>query len=717
MAITYEQRYKDLKKTKIEHTLAKKEQSVTGSMDADDYGTIPRPEGYSFTPVYDRGEDFIAGAKGNAVNFKAFLENHPVYIDRLEILAGRWCDMLTNYRKQREAFEAYFPFEELKPGQQLYNIVSGIAADSHFACDYAIGLEAGFGGLLEKIRVSMVKNPDKTEFLKAEEMVVLAMQDFIKRHIIKAESMLEEEEDENIRETLSDMIKANKAIVSDKPSTLLEACQWVAWFNTISRMYDRDGAGFNLDVLLYPYYAKDKEAGLIDDEKAMFILADLLLNETHYYQLSGADENDNDMTNPLSFLILEAAHKLNISVNLTVRIHDKIDPAFLRKAVYYLFTDRNGWPRFSGDKGLMNFMKNDGVTKKEARNRIAVGCNWMALPGLEYPMNDCVKINAAKVMEVALNDMRASGVYATSDLYDRFIGHMKKAVTITASGINHHLDHQRDILPELVMNLMMVDTLEKGEDITQCARFHTIGCDGVALGTVSDSFAAMEQRIENEKILSWDDLFTALDANFEGVQNQRIRMMLQSSEKYCQGNSLGDKWAKRISQNYAQIIHDEPMPEGRQMVPGWFSWSNTITFGQAVGATPDGRLAGTPITHGANPAPGFRSDGASTAMATGVAAIQTSYGNTCPLQLEMDPKLSSDEGGLESVERLLRAHVDLGGTLININILDRDTIMEAHKNPLAHPSLVVRVTGFTAYFATLSPEFRQLVVDRFVEGF
>ena len=717
MPITYSDRYKALKATKIAHTLAKREQSPTKSMDADDYGTTPKPEGYAFTPIYKEGERFFAGATDNAANFKKMLDNHPLYIDRLEILAGRWCDMLSNYRNQKAAFDTLYPYEALKAGQAMYNITSGIGADAHCACDYAIGLELGFGGLLDKIHASMERLPEKRKFLEAEETVVLAIQGFIARHIEKAEAMLLTEEAPEIRETLSDMIAANKAILSDKPKTFLEACQWMAWFNTVSRIYNRDGAGCNLDVLLYPYYKADSESGLIDDEKAIFILANLLLNETHYYQLSGADTEDRDMTNPLSYLILDAAHRLNISVNLTVRIHDSIDRAFLRKAVYYLFNDRNGWPRFSGDKGLMNYMKNARVTKAEARNRIAVGCNWMALPGREYPINDCVKINTAKVMEVALGEMRQSGSCSVENLFERFAAHLKAAIGITAQGINHHLAYQQFVEPELVMNLMMKGPLEKGEDISHCAEFHTMGCDGVALGTVADSFAAMEQRIEREGRLTWEELFAALDADFAGVANERVRLMLKASEKYCQGGSLGDNWALRISRTYAELVHNQPMPEGREMVPGWFSWSNTIAFGKAVAATPEGRLAGTPVTHGANPSPGFRTDGASTAMSTGVALTQTAYGNTCPLQLEMDPKLSADEGGLEKVERLLLAHAELGGTLTNINILDRDTIMEAHKNPMAHPSLVVRVTGFTAYFVTLSQEFRQLVVDRFVEGF
>ena len=86
------------------------------------------------------------------------------------------------------------------------------------------------------------------------------------------------------------------------------------------------------------------------------------------------------------------------------------------------------------------------------------------------------------------------------------------------------------------------------------------------------------------------------------------------------------------------------------------------------------------------------------------------------MQIEFDPGVKCDEEGIDIIEKFLLGHFARGGTLININILDKDTIMEANKNPDAYPDLVVRVTGFTAYFATLSPAFRQLVVNRFMEG-
>lgn len=714
--LSYPERVKFLREKKIEHTIKKKEQN--GYMDGDDYGTVPLPPDYEFKPMYFADKDFFFGDISYALNFKHFLEGHPLYVDPLEIMCGRWADMLPHYTGRDKAYDTVYPYEELKPLQEKYDIVSGIGADAHFACDYSIGLQLGFGGLLEKIRHYKAINPEKEEFYLAEEITVQAIIDFIGRHIEAIRRCLEKETRPELKETLEEMLEANKSVQYGKPETFLEACQWIAWFNTVSRIYDRDGAGCNLDILLYPYYEKDIQKGLLDDEKATFILANLLLIDTHYYQLSGADEEDKDLTNRLSYLILDAAHWLNCSANLTIRIHDNIDPEFLRRGVTYLFEDRNGWPRFSGDKGLMNYQKNEGITRKIARNRIAVGCNWMAVPGLEYPLNDCVKINVARIFDISFHEMMedADSEKSTARLFSILEKHLEIAVDVTAKGILHHLTCQQYVMPELVMNLMMKDTLETGQDISVCARLKTVGVDGVGLGTIADSFAAMEQRIEKEKRISWEELFQAVEHNFEGTQGERIRLMLKSSERYCQGSSLGDEWAVRISKLYACKVRERKMPGVIELIPGWFSWSSTIAFGEKVGATADGRFAGTPVTHGANPNPGFRQDGAPTAMATGIASIQTGYGNTCPLQIEFDPKVSAEQGGIERVEQILRTHVDKGGTLININILDKDKILKANEDPMQYPDLVVRVTGFTAYFATLSPQFRKLVVDRFIDG-
>ena len=740
--LTYEERLKQLRKTKIEHTLKKREQQ--GYMDIDDFGTVPLPDDYEVQPWYNSPNGSFYGFDGMSENFCRVIKAHPPYVDPLEMLCGRWRDMLVNYRGDKHYApkwqeknkhirklteeekndvgskrwdEARFPYDHLKPYQEKYNITSGIDGDAHMACDYSIGLRLGFGGLLEKIRKYREINKDKKDFYDAEEKCLLAIVDFVQRHIDKIKELLREETRPEIKANLEKMLEVNQNIKWNPPKTFHEACQWVAYFNCASRIYTRDGAGFQLDVLLYDYYENDVKNGILDDETAKFLIANLLLIDPHYYQVSGVDENDNDLTNHLSYLILEAAHSLNIAVNLTVRVHKNCDQAFLRKAVEYLFTDRNGWPRFCNDEALTKGYMRNGYDKKTARQRIAVGCNWMAVPGRECPMNDTVKINIAKVFEVAMQEMDKKDNPSTEKLFQLFEKHLKKAVEITAAGVNLHLDHQWEVTPELIMNLMMHNTIEKGLDITQCADLFTVGVDGAGLAIAADSFAALEQRIEREKRITWEEIHKHLENNFEGVEGERVRQMMLASERYCQGNSLGDKWAKRINQLFCKLVVEQEMPKGRKLIPGWFSWSRTIEYGSKVGATPNGRKKGEPISHGANPYPGFRKDGAATAMSTGIAAIQCGYGNPAPLQLEFDPKISAEEGGIERVMNLIKTHFELGGTLININVLDEKKLMEAHKNPDLYPDLVVRVTGFTAYFATLSPEFRQLVIDRFVRGF
>jgi formate C-acetyltransferase len=305
---------------------------------------------------------------------------------------------------------------------------------------------------------------------------------------------------------------------------------------------------------------------------------------------------------------------------------------------------------------------------------------------------------------------------STGKLLELFTKHLKKAVETTAAGINLHLDHAWEVTPELVMNLLMHGTIEKGQDISQCAELFTIGIDGAGLAVVADSFAALEQRIEKENRLTWLEMENYLKNNFDGEDGERSRRMLQASERYCQGNSLGDMWARQITQIWVNLVKMQPMSKGRQLVPGWFSWARSIEYGSKVGATPNGRKAYEPISHGANPNPGFRKDGAVSAQSSGIAVVQCGYGNTAPLQLEFDPGITIDEGGVEVVTNLILSHFDLGGTLININVLDEEKLLAAHKNTDLYPDLVVRVTGFTVYFASLSPEFRQLVIDRFLKS-
>ena len=713
-ALTYLDRISHMRRVKLEHTFAKRAQK--GYTDEDDYGNIPVPEDFHYQPQETDGRIFGYDALSRA--FAGLLDAYPVYVDPMEALCGRWSKLLTSYRLQARWDERRFPYDELKPLQEKYNITSGLDNEAHSTPDFRIGLELGFGGMLAKLRQYREANPSRREYYDAEERVVLAIQRYISRHAARIRELLGEETRPEIAQNLREMLAANEHIMENPPRTFLEACQWVAHYACVSRAYNRDGAGFQLDTVLTPYYERDVADGVLDDDKARFILANLLLIDTRYYQLSGVDEEGRDRTCRLSWLVLEAAHWLGGTANLTVRVHDNVSREYLRASVAYLFRDRCAWPRFCGDEALVRgYMRNPGVDLAAARGRVASGCNWLCVPGREYCMNDTVKINVARVLEAALDDMRSEDSPSTERLMELFRLHLDIAADTAAKGINLRLDHAEEVQPELMLNLMTHGSMERGLDLSRCAEYFTVGVDGAGLAIAADSFAALEQRVEREGRLTWEQVYEALESDYAGVQGERVRLMLASSERYCLGGGLGDVWARRITDAFAEAVHTCPMPGGRQMVPGWFSWSRTIQYGKPVGATPNGRKAGMPISHGANPVPGFRRDGAVTAQASGIAAVQPGYGNAAPLQLEFDPRLSEEEGGIDRVLQLILEHFRMGGTLVNVNVLDAKRLMDAHRDPDSFPDLVVRVTGFTAYFISLSPEFRQLVVDRFLSGF
>ena len=336
-------------------------------------------------------------------------------------------------------------------------------------------------------------------------------------------------------------------------------------------------------------------------------------------------------------------------------------------------------------------------------------------------MNDTVKVNMAKVFEVAYDEMMANAdsVEPSIDvLWELYRKHLKIAVDATGKGIIHHLTYQTKSQPELILNLFQHGLIEKGVNITDGgANYYNMCVDGSGLAVVADSFAACEQRIDREKRLTYAELTKYLDADYDCANGEYVRQMMLRSERYGGGNTLGDAWAVRVSKLWTFLVRDlveqhKDNPKQVNFIPGFFSWSNTILLGSLLKATPNGRKRGEPINHGANPNGGFRKDGAVTAMCNSIAAIQPGYGNTAPVQLEVDPGIANDAEGVGKMCAMIRGILDSGNTLLNINIIDAKKILEADRDPMKYPDLVVRVTGFTAFFAMLSPKFRKLVVDR-----
>ena len=684
-----------------------------GKMDFDDWGFVYYPD-FKFTAPSDREDGIICGYVPIGRTLRKFFQEIPKYVNANSALAGAWIGPIGNYVTIRMPPEL-IP-QDLVPIWKEYDTRPGFGAMNHCAPDMNIGLQLGWGGLLEKIRHYREFNaPADTAFYDGEEQVVLGVQEWIAALAAQCRAMAADEADADTRANLLEMAEMNEWLVDNPPRTLREACQFLAHFQTLDRTYFVGGALQQLDELLRPWYERDIAEGRVTDEQAVWHLASLFFNDTHYSQIAGLTaDGSRDMTSRLSFLILDALHLLRIPVNMAVRVHDDVNPDLLRRSLEYILEDGSGVD-YSCNIGCEQGYARNGYPLELARQRAKVGCNWTALPGREYPLQDVTRANLAFALTHALEDVRANP--SLEALFDRFAHHTGIIVDSIKAGYDHHYELVGVNTPEVVYNLFMHGPVERGLNCSQGGvDILNFNIDGVALATVADSLAAIQQRVVDEGRLSWAQLYEALDRNYEGMED--VRLMLRNIPRFGSPNSLAESWALRVRDCFVHACKRSGTPKHNlPILPGMFSHGTILELGANLGATPNGRRAGEAISHSNEPDPGFARglDTFSPSLkATAVAKAQPGYGNSAPLHLDIDTEMLAHAGGIEALIALIHAHNHMGGTLINLNCLTKERLLKAHENPDRYPDLLVRVTGYSAFFASLSKEYRQQIIDRFL---
>lgn len=688
-----------------------------GHIDIDDHGFICFDE-LEFTPeTHEDGMVYGCGMIGR--NLRRFMNAIPAYIHPDSALAGAWAGVFQRFADIGLRPEDRPP-AELRAIYEKYDIhQNGVGAMNHLGPDMTIGLRLGWKGLLDKIRYYREFNaPADTDFYDGEEELVLGMLEYASRHAEYARKMAAQAEDDFHRNNYLEIAKINENLLEAPPRTFREACQFLAHFQSVDRTYYAGGALGQIDELLRPYYEKESKAGTLSDEEAIWIVASLLYNDTHYCQVGGQlPDGSRGLTSRISYLILQATHEIHIPNNLAVRVYEGMDEELLRRAVEYILEDGSG-VCFSLSKGCEEGFAKNGHPMELARMRAKVGCNWTALPGIEYPLQDVTRLNMAFGFVHALDDLMASGEEPSLEgLWEHFCRHLQILVDCNKASYDWHYEVVSRNTPEIVLNLFCHGPIERGLNCAQ-GGVDIIGLnvDGIALATVADSFAAIEERVVRQKRLTWQEMYGAVKSDFAGKEN--IRLMLNSISRFGAPDSPAEKWAIRTRDTYVQMVTASPTPKHHlKVIPGMFSHGDVYYYGEKLPATPNGRHAGDPISHSTEPDPGFAKGIASfspTLKANAVAKTQPGYGNSAPLHLDIDTDMLGRDGGVDTLMALIHAHEQMGGTLINLNCITKEQIRRAHADPSSEPDLVVRVTGYSAFFASLSREYRQQIVDRYL---
>ncbi len=628
--------------------------------------------------------------------------------------------------------------------------------------DYGKAIKRGFKSLkeecLEKIEAldpnSITDLTEKRPFLEAMITICDAIVIWAKRHAVQARSLAEKEENPARKNELLEIAGICERVPEYPAQTFHEAVQ-AQWFvSMFSRLELKVGgvvSNGRMDQYLYPFYEKEINEGRLTEEKALEILECLWVANSQYIELNavpmGADFTEGyahwealtiggqtpegqDSTNDLSYLILKSKREFPLSYpDLAARIHSRTPERFLSE-ISETIKEGSGYPKLMNDEDVINILISKGAPPSDAYDYAVSGCTEVRMPNRETYMTGHSWINLAAALEMVLNNGRLktygdtlygeeTGALSELKTWDDFWQAFKKqthkmlrhAFTQQKVADQVRVEHFAQPLASVLHDLCMEDCkdlhqpkIKGGIDIG----FY----DFVGYGTVVDSLAAIKKLIYEDKEITFGELVSAIDNNFEGHEVTRAKLM----NTPCYGNNepYADSIAKDVEKIALDFSDKYAHEVGHHMDLRYVPVTSHIALGKIVAATPDGRKAGTALSDGASPSHGVDVKGPTAVLASNAAS--KNYNSTRRasrlLNTKLTPKCVAGPEGTRKLNSLIRSFCDQKLWHLQFNIINKETLLAAQKDPDKYRGLIVRVAGYSAYFTELSPELQSDIINR-----
>jgi len=626
----------------------------------------------------------------------------------------------------------------------------------HFLLNFEKVLKSGFEGIQKECEQHLEKldyvNPEDFEKISVYKAVIIvcgAVRDFAKRYADLAREMAASEQDGTRKQELLQIAENCEWVPYHAPRNFYEAVQCV-WFQQLIAQIESDGTGLSvgrLDFFLYPYYKADREKGILSREFAEELMDSFWLKcgeiievwneeDTRYFgghpisqtiTLGGTDEEGKDSVNELTWICLDTTIKIKMpQPSVCVRVHKNSPEDYLMKCAEVIRAGL-GMPAVYNDEIAIPSLMNRGVSMKDARRNWGVaGCVEMGLQGQMCHFANSGYFNLVKCLEITLN-----GGYDAKT--GRQVGpHTKKAWEMVSyeeftEAYYEQLSYALKLMVETtnIVNTMHAkwvtlpyitafteDCIGRGKEVHDGgAKYNHDGPQGVGLADVADSFAAIKKLIYEEQRFTMAELMEALEHNFQGYEEIRT-MLLKDAPKYGNNIPYVDGIAREVLKRFCDEVGQYKNPRGGVFVPGQYSNSANVPFGANCGATPNGRLQGTPIAEACTPAHGSEKNGP-TQSALSVAHLDhVLVTNGTQYNQKYHPNALKGEKGLKSLVSLIKTFFEEGGFHIQFNVVSADTLRAAQLKPTEYKNLVVRVAGYTAFFVDLNKEVQDDIIDR-----
>lgn len=588
----------------------------------------------------------------------------------------------------------------------------------------------------------------KKHQLEAMKIACDAIIIYAKRYSEYAREMAEKEENPARKQELLTIAHNCDVVPANPPQNYYQAIQ-MYWFvhigvTTELNPWDAFSPG-RLDQHLYPFYKVDVAEGSLDDDKALELLeclwvkfnnqpappkVGITLKESSTYtdfaniNTGGIAPDGSDGVNEVSYLILDCMDEMRLlQPSSNVQISRKTPQSFVKRACEI---SRKGWgqPAFYNTEAIVQELLNAGKTLEDARKGGTSGCvetgafgneayiltGYMNLPKIvELTLTNGYDVVSKQQLGLQTGDPRDFKSY--EELFDAYRKQVEYFIDIKIKGNNIIENIYAQYMPVPFLSLVTNDCITNGKDYNAGgARYNTNYIQGVGIGTITDSLSAIKYNVYDNKKFTMDEMLKAVENNFEGYEEIH-NLVCNKTPKYGNDDDYADEIMRSVFDLYHDTVTGRPNMKGGKYRINMLPTTCHVYFGEVMIASPNGRLAHKPVSEGISPEKGADTKGPTAVIKSCSKMDHLSTGGTL-LNQKFAPAVVAGETGLDQMANLVRTYFNMDGHHIQFNVIDRETLIDAQKNPQDYKDLIVRVAGYSDHFHNLSRELQDEIIGR-----
>ncbi|MBR7132273.1 MAG: hypothetical protein IKD04_01930 [Clostridia bacterium] len=649
------------------------------------------------------------------------------------------------YRQNQHLFEEFDTElwdKRCKQGEEMLYLICGPFNDvfQHFSFNHRPVLEGGLSGIYSRAQNELknAQTEKEKEFLNAVCEGLLCIKRISEKFAEKAEALLETACNDTAKTNLQRIADCARRTPWEKPESFYEALNTLAFCRKV--LGALEGVGFNsfgrVDLDLYPFYKKDIENGKITEAQAYQLVCEFLITfDCHYdhdmimagyadhelentYVLGGCDAEGNPLYNELTRMFLQATReekiiypkiKCRFSANSPKEYLDEINSSVIKGTSTILYQN---------DDAVIPALLKTGKPLEEARDYVISGCWDLKIHGKEKPgcgayvnMLKAFEFSLHKLTEkqekVGLNFAPIDNAQSFEDVYQITCDNINKLFTeraaVSAAGGN--MWDKVDVLP--LFSSTLDNCLESRKDFTAGgARYRDDVYLCFGFPNIVDSLLAIKELCFDSRQYTLAELLNAIRSNWEGFEEMRKKAM--KCHGWGDGSEEACSLANRFNNDLFGMLDKLSGTHGGKIRLGHLTYTEIRWWGEKTLATPDGRKNGEYFAQGLTPSRLKKIPSVTSVINTLSSIDKTTLGGNSVVNII----LPSNGMSLDICEAFLRAVANTAVQSLQLNCTSKEELLDAQKHPENYPDLIVRVTGFSAKFTSLSPEWQQEVITR-----